>query len=191
MNTTILLVELFVVGFGAAIWMVLVALTFLGYESVRLDTVGSWGAPLPALAIVYVLGIIIDRLADSMFRRADRQLRERAYAGSAKDYHYVRTYVFYRAEKFEEIFDHARSKLRICRAWVFNFALSGLASVLLIWARMPDLAASTKWLLSALALFAGALLATGSWYAWHRLTDTYYVRLLHAYAVLREIEESR
>lgn len=178
------------IGTGAASWILLLVFAFLGYAWVDLDTFGSWNALLPVVAFVYVLGIVVDRIADSLLRKSDRRLRNRAFEGSEKDYHYVRTYVFYRSDKFKDIFDYSRSKLRICRAWIFNSALNALAAFVLIWVRMPQLAVHSKLLLSLLALCAGVLLALGSWYTWYRLTDNFYVRLLHAYTVINGIEQS-
>lgn len=188
MNTTNLFVELFVIGIGAAVWILLLLFSVLGYAWVDFDTLRSWNALLPIVAFIYVLGIVVDRIADTLLRKPDRRLRDRAFAGAEKDYHYVRTYVFYYSEKFKDIFDYSRSKLRICRAWIFNFALNGIATVVLVWTRIPEPPVLPKWLLSVLALSAGALLAFGSWHTWYRLTNNFYVRLLHAYTVINEIE---
>ena len=190
MSTTNLFVELFVIGMGAAVWILLFVLAVLGCTWASLDRFGSWNAFLPVLAFIYVLGIVVDRMADSLLRAADRRLRDRAFSGSEKDYHYVRTFVFYRSDKFKDIFDYSRSKLRICRAWIFNFALTALGTIVLIWVRAPQLAMHQKLLLTILAFCAGALFALGSWYTWYRLTDNFYVRLLHAYTVINGIEQS-
>ena len=69
MSTTNLFVELIVIGIGAAIWVVLAALAVFGYSWVPLDQVFSTFAAAPFLGVVYVLGIILDRVADAVFER--------------------------------------------------------------------------------------------------------------------------
>ena len=67
MSTTNLFVELLVIGVGASIWLILSTLSVLGYAWVPVDRLLSPSAAVPALALVYVLGIISDRVADAVF----------------------------------------------------------------------------------------------------------------------------
>ncbi|HUW32231.1 MAG TPA: hypothetical protein VM223_11515, partial [Planctomycetota bacterium] len=68
---------------------------------------------------------------------------------------------------------------------------TGLGTIVLICTRIPQAAVLSKWLLSALAVVASVLLATGCYYTWYRLTVNYYVRLRHAYDVIKEIEQQK
>lgn len=187
MKTTSLFVEIFVIGTGAAIWILLLVLTVFDYTWLDATLLGSWDTLVPIAALVYVLGIVIDRTADTVLRKPDRRIREQAFTGAAKDYHYVRTYVFYRSETFKDIFDYARSKLRICRAWVFNFTLIGLMIPIFVWTRLPHFALLQRLELSASGVVVCFVLAYGSWYTWRHLTRNYYLRLLHAYEVINKV----
>src|SRR5579871_6842915 len=66
MGTTDLFVELIVIGVGAVGWISLFALTLVGYDRPLINTViGTPAAAVPALAFTYLLGIIVDRIADA------------------------------------------------------------------------------------------------------------------------------
>ena len=67
MGTTELFVELIVIGVGALIWMVLGTLGIFGYDWVPLDRILSISALIPFLSMIYIIGIITDRIADVIF----------------------------------------------------------------------------------------------------------------------------
>lgn len=69
MSTTDLFVELMVIGIGASIWLILFIFSIFGYEWVPVDRVASLFALIPVAAVVYVLGIIVDRIADTIFEK--------------------------------------------------------------------------------------------------------------------------
>lgn len=67
MNTTSLFVELVVIGVGALAWVALLVLSVFGYDWVPLDPLLAAAATVPLLSVVYVLGIVSDRVADLLF----------------------------------------------------------------------------------------------------------------------------
>ncbi len=69
MNTTDLFVELIIIGIGGAIWLCLLIFGMFGYDWVPLDETLALAALIPFLSVAYVLGIIIDRVADAIFER--------------------------------------------------------------------------------------------------------------------------
>ncbi|NJN21306.1 MAG: hypothetical protein HC812_09070 [Leptolyngbya sp. RL_3_1] len=70
MSTTDLFVELLIIGVGAAIGLFLLVLTVFGYGWLAWDGLLSLPALLPILAIVYVLGIVVDRFSDRLFEKS-------------------------------------------------------------------------------------------------------------------------
>ena len=67
MATTALFVELVVIGFGAAIWVVLLACSLFGSEWLAIREQLGVVLALPSIAFVYVLGIVSDRVIDGLF----------------------------------------------------------------------------------------------------------------------------
>ena len=65
MNTTNLFVELIVSGVGAAIWVCLLVLLLFDVDRSALVALSAMPVlAIPALAVVYLLGILTDRLSD-------------------------------------------------------------------------------------------------------------------------------
>jgi len=67
MNTTNLFVELIVIGVGAFIWLILLVLSVFGYAWIPIEHMLAPAVTIPMLAVIYVLGIISDRIADTVF----------------------------------------------------------------------------------------------------------------------------
>ena len=78
MKTTSLFVELVVVGTGAALFVVLLLFTFFGdqpwlYQGIsESDDVASI---IPVLSLIYVLGIVVDKVAYRWFKSTEDHLR--------------------------------------------------------------------------------------------------------------------
>lgn len=194
MSTKNLFVELFVIGIGAIIWIFLLILTIFGYGWLNKEFFQSWNIlipliTLPLIALIYVIGIIVDRIADSSLVKIDVKKREEEFKKAEEDYHYVRTYLFYKSNKFKEIFDYSRGKLRVSRSWIFNFILIGLTMMFFVWIRLSEYPFILKFKISTFGLVTAILLANGSRYTWSILTKNYYGRILHAYEVVRKIEK--
>ena len=65
MNTTNLFVEVIVSGVGAAIWVCLLVLLLFDVDLSALVALSAMPVlAIPALAVVYLLGILTDRLSD-------------------------------------------------------------------------------------------------------------------------------
>lgn len=141
MNVTALFVELLVIGMGTATWLALFLAAILGY---RFDT--NLLQENPALigtltAIVYVLGIVVDRLVRDLFmptleakaRRAvftaDRIAQIKAIAPDIDESNLsmeMEKFIRANSESLAHKIDYNRSRLRICRAWILHFALIGV-----------------------------------------------------------------
>lgn len=177
MGTTNLFVELIVIGTGTAIWLVLLTLTFFGYEWVKLDKewMDSSFVAVFSLIIVYVLGILFDRFANSIFKD-DTRIGGRLYKlvfGKKKahkkppkpfenydEYDNTKAAVYSQLESLRDLYEYNRSRLRICRGWALNCVLIIVSLNLFIWTRLPQdyprvrLSASASVLLLAMAFAA-------------------------------------
>ena len=127
MNTTSFFVELVVIGVAALIWVVLFVLSVFGFDWGMAGKMMSFQAIVPLLSIIYVLGILTDRLADTMFGRC--------FQSSDRDseYYRARRIVFLRSQRLSDVLEYGRSRLRICRGWSFNAGMMVPAVNLFIW----------------------------------------------------------
>ena len=126
MNTTNVFAELLVIGLGpftALILIVMIALDPSGVSSA--DVFGfasSLAMIVPALAATYVLGIIVDRIADEIFGLRSKRIRH-AYFENDDDYHNARRTIIFHSEPMYRLRQYGRSRMRICRGWAINAVL--------------------------------------------------------------------
>ena len=184
MGTTELFVELIVIGIGGAAWIVLAVLSAFGYRWIPLEQALSLPVLVPALSLVYLVGIITDRLADVLFEAIwVPGLRRKHYDSnhSARD---DRRLIYTHNEYLASLIEYGRSRLRICRGWAFNATLCLVAANVFLALQFPASAFRTS-------LFWGVNLALGliallSWYTWYSLLDTQYRRLKDDAAFIRQ-----
>ena len=172
MNTTNLFVELMVIGVGALSAILLtVAAVFPAGSYAHLLNAESFAAIVlvPLLALTYVLGIIVDRLADRLFTRPAHRLRSHHFEDDAS-YHHARRTVLAGPEKIANLLEYARSRMRICRGWAVNSML-----LLLAWNLFADGRAA---FLGTALLF---VLLAGSIFAWRMLVASQYRKVLGKY----------
>ncbi|MFD4794647.1 hypothetical protein [Streptomyces anulatus] len=166
-------VEVLVVGIGSLTALVVFLVALGGAKN------ASHLAPLAestviaglALAFAYALGILMDRGADSVLTSKRRRLRARYFASSAI-YAEARRAISLNPDLVARA-DYARSRMRICRGWVFNSLLLFVAIDFAIM-RFP---LEGRILLISATTAIGALLVLGFYVAWRNITLTSYRKL--------------
>ncbi|MFN8413695.1 MAG: hypothetical protein U0Z26_15035 [Anaerolineales bacterium] len=121
MGTTELFVELIVIGIGAVIWILLGTFSIFGYSWVPGEGFLSVPTLIPFLSLVYIVGIVTDRIADVLFEATVPKLQKKYYSSSdnARD---DRRLIYSKNEYLANLIEYGRSRLRICRGWAFNAA---------------------------------------------------------------------
>lgn len=186
MNTTSLFVELVIIGIGSMLAILLLSLGLFDFQTVTLPANVTALVVLPFLSVAYVLGIVMDRLADKIFRRWDRTLRKQFFSNS-DEYHFERTYVYTHASnRINEAFDYGRSRLRIVRAWVINSALIILGSLSFAFNKSVVNDLFPRIILVAFSCTFWGLLCFGSIFAWRALLKADYARLSETYVFLHK-----
>lgn len=137
MNTTNYILELFIAGVSTVIWLALLSLAmwaesiltfyrFLGETDKLL--IAFLTAP-----IIYVFGVIVDRLVDSLFDIYNNKSLREKYFSSEEEYRIARSKVYLKSESLTNLFEYGRVRIRICRNWIFNgslILLSGLTFII-------------------------------------------------------------
>ncbi|MEP7137754.1 MAG: hypothetical protein ABI904_22745 [Chloroflexota bacterium] len=175
MGTTELFVELVVIGIGAFMWMVLATFGIFGYIWVPLDQLLSVSALIPFLSVIYIVGIVTDRIADVIFEAIWVPRLQRKFYSSSDMARDDRRLIYSRNEYLANLIEYGRSRLRICRGWAFNAVLIMVAANFFISAQVSDHALQIK-LYIWINLLVG-FIAYFSWYTWYKLSDTQYRRL--------------
>ena len=99
MSTTNLFVELIVIGVGALAWIVLLVLSLFGWAWVPTERVFSTVALVPLLSLIYVLGIVSDRIADSLFEHWWNDNLRKSRFPEINDYHAARRRILTRSDR--------------------------------------------------------------------------------------------
>jgi hypothetical protein len=184
MPTTSLFVELIVTGVGAFGWVTLAVLTVFGYQWVDLDRLLSLAGLLPvlavALAVTYVLGIAVDRVADQVFTPFARRLCSRSFA-TREDYERAKDIVYIESS-LRDLVEYNQSRLRICRGWVVNCAAGLISLNTFVWVQLPESTPRVKLTVAFSVLLLGV--GAGALNAWYQLRAVAYQRLAKQAGIL-------
>jgi len=173
MNTTNLFVELIVIGLGASVWVALFALSFLGIGwAPSLEKLFSFTFLIPTVSLIYVFGIVVDRVADSWFEKLWSNTLRNKWFQNINDYYRSRRLVYTGSERLGDLLEYSRSRMRISRGWALNSALIFVGFNLFMAIQSP--AVENKSLLWIVGSVAIALLTYGSYFAWFNLSVAEY-----------------
>jgi len=186
MSTTDLFVELIVVGLGAFSWLALLLLAVLGVDMALLRAIlAEPAAALPALVLIYLLGIVTDRAADRLFNLQWGEKKQRSlYPGGTEQFHQDKTLVLGQSDRFAQMYEYSRSRQRICRGWALNGALLLVAAFLLLFTRFSQLPNLSLLACTIAVLLPG--LVYGCWRAWLWMVDTELKRVQEQAKLLRQ-----
>jgi hypothetical protein len=175
MKTTNLFVELVIIGIGAFTWVFLLILTLFDYNWIPKTQSFNIVATIPLLSIIYLLGIISDRVSDFLIGKLQGDaLRKKAFHNN-DEYYNAYSLIFTRSDQLSDLHNYGRSRLRICRGWILNAILIAISLNLFTWIRVKncclryELSVFGSAFLFALAIFA--------WWAWRKLSIAEYEKI--------------
>lgn len=163
MKTTEIIVELVVIGLGP-LAMVLAFAVSADIPIVEIGPPNAVYSLLMALSFCYVLGIIFDRVADSIFSNAEDKVR-RSMFSSVEEFQIARSLVNKNSEHIAGWGEYGRIRLRVARGWALNSALMACAlpAMEFVYGRQASPIDSKYYLPFLALLFVGCL------YSWRRL----------------------
>ena len=188
--TTAVFAEILIVGLEVEAWLVLALLSVFGTDWIELAEVKDFATLLTVivLALAYVLGIIVDRLADTLLDYfEDTSLGESVKGALSKNPRLpkqpslatMRMTVMHASDGMTRFLDYQRSRWRIARATVLNLAIAGPVAALY-------LAVGTNvhraWELVPLA--CALVLIPTTYFAGVRIQDAWVARLVDAYKIV-------
>jgi hypothetical protein len=184
MGTTDLFVELLVIGVGAVLWSCLWTVAFFGIPEIPFEVLFTVPGLFIGLAYTYLFGILTDRVADSFFSGADNRIRTH-YFYTRAEYHEKRRFVMEGSPAVGAELRYIRSRLRICRGWVFNCVMSLFAFNSMI--IFSDIRIHYDPLLDCMVGTLGFLcMGMVCLFSWWKLTDTESRKIRHSAKYLAE-----
>lgn len=177
MSTTLLFAELLIIGLQATIWLSLLIVNIWGYRwlsTIQAIGFSDWQTVIVVLALsfVYVLGIIIDRVADLFFSGWDKRIREKIIPNAPLPIAVMRFELGKDNEYLNRQFEYTRSRMRIARASSINFALIILLAILFVLNHLQGDPGQVGYLIFLLVF--GSFLVCATLYTWHKLERTYF-----------------
>ena len=187
--TTAVFAEILIIGLQVEAWVTLALVSVFGTDWIDLGGVKDFTAlvTVGVLSLAYVLGIVADRLADTVLdrlertkpgKRIKRRLSKSRKVEKPAKIATMRMKVMHESDGMTRFLDYQRSRWRITRATVINLAVAApLAALYLavgtdesrLWALAP--------LLCALVLVPAVYLAAV------RIQDAWVERLVDAYRI--------
>lgn len=192
MTTTAVFAEILVAGLGALVWLLMLVLAMFPSTTLRVDSLQEWGALLTLVvaAGAYVLGVAVDRTADSAwdaFSRTpvgswvNRQFGESSHwyktpAPVSK----MRLTVIKESENLAKFLDYQRSRLRVARATALNLAASLPAAIMYLTTRIDAGPVGVVTVVFLLLVAFGVSVSVSE-----RIRSAYIHRLSDAYTLLK------
>ena len=161
-------------GVEALIWVVLVALTIAQPSKADYQAIAklhNWATPIAPvlLAVAYALGIVVDRVADSLFKKI---------FGKSSDPADLRLKVLARGDKVTDFLEYIRSKIRVARVTTLNLVAITVAMGFFL--ALCTSASCTQFFATMAVLLA---LTGASLFTTLRIGKTYDTRLQQAVAL--------
>jgi 8-oxo-dGTP pyrophosphatase MutT (NUDIX family) len=189
MATTAVFAEILIVGLQVEAWLVLVLLSIFGTKWIDLHSVADFAALLTVvvLGLAYVLGIILDRLADTLLDRFEKSKRgkrvKRRFSKNEKlvkpeKVATMRMKVMLESDGATRFLDYQRSRWRIARATVVNLALAGPAAALYL------VTTDVDWRWALVPPASALVLIPTTYFAGIRIQDAWIGRLVDAYTIV-------
>lgn len=190
MATTNVFAELLIIGIETLVWIALLIFCLFGYSWIDFSMFNQLALAIPLAALTYVIGIIMDRVSDTLLAGADHRIRRSVLGESAAPlFASLRISILARSPYLSTDLDYLRSRLRIMRSSIINFGLLAVCGATFILTRLR-LAPPAHYTAAATVFLAGVILASLSHYAWRASSITYYLRLQTAFALLPELREN-
>ncbi|MBN8580812.1 MAG: hypothetical protein J0L96_09080 [Anaerolineae bacterium] len=181
MATTVVFVEILIIGLQALIWFVLFFIALVDLSWISLNTFKGWEnlTTLLILAFSYTLGIIVDRIADTLFSPLDNKICGNAITNKTVPVWKMRLFIMTQDNGITKYLEYIRSRLRIARSTTLNIALIIISFIV---NNINGLFGQFNWI-TVFGVFVGIAVVTLSFFSWRSMTRNYYERLSQAYGV--------
>lgn len=123
MESTLLYVEMIIIGIETFIWMCMFFINIIGNKSFTIifNVLNNLTSSLILIGCLYIIGILMDRLSDIVFENTENKIRKKSGL-EAKT-----TMLIWESADQEKYFDYTRSRIRIVRASIINIPLIAIS----------------------------------------------------------------
>ena len=158
MNTTMVFAELIVIGVEGMIVLAFLFLAFFDVAIVKnaMDFFKDWEPMIYFifLSMLYVLGVLLDRLADSHFDADENKLIRQIIHDMEEDFIVIRYSLGKQNEYLNQQLEYTRTRIRIVRASALTFPMIAISAIIYIFNKHKSIA-QTEYILMAVILGVG------------------------------------
>jgi hypothetical protein len=178
MSTTLLFAELLIIGIQAGLWLFILFLNIVGLtwlQNIQVAVISDWQALIVVflLSFLYVMGIIVDRVADTFFSKWEYRIAKEGFPERKLPLVVLRFATSRDDEHLNHQYEYNRSRMRITRSSAINFALTTILSLSLIIVHGQNLPNILRWNLGIAIFIFGILLSFLAMYSWRKLMRGY------------------
>ena len=178
MSTTLLFAELLIIGIQAGLWISLLLLNIVGFSwlpNIQFAIIADWQTLIVILLLsfLYVVGIIVDRVADTIFSKWEYRLAKEGFPERDSPLVVLRFATSKDDEHLNHQYEYNRSRMRISRSSAINFALTTIFAVLLVVVHGQSSPNGLRWNLAIAIFMLGTLLSLSAVYSWRKLMRGY------------------
>ena len=176
MSTTLLFVEILLIGLQSGVWIIFLVLVLWGndflklLENVWLSDINI-AIGLIIISFLYTIGIVIDRIADTIFERWYTGLKNKVFPSRKTPTQKMRFELSKSNPELANNMYYARSRIRIARASVVNFILITMFSLMYVVTRIPP--SANRNVLAVYILVIGLTLTASVIWAWKKLSVSF------------------
>ncbi len=185
MSTTSLFIEILIIGYMGLAWLVMIPAILFGIPDMQsvLDVIDKAEIliTITLTSFAYFLGILIDRIADSVLDKWDEIIRNKTRCSDEPSILSMQASLFVKAPESVNRFSYQQSRLRIVRAAVLNVGLFFITSLVFVFTRVSG--GNDKVVALASLLFIAAIWAA-TFFAYNRITWSYWRRTRREYLSL-------
>lgn len=171
MNTSLVFAELIIIGLEGGIWLLLLFTGAYGAKALSdiLSLFRDWQILVTAvlLVLIYVFGVIIDRMADWAFRSREHKLDDEIVGNMPVTISVMRYSLGTQNDFLNQQLEYTRTRIRIVRASTINFLLIAVGLSFFFLNQLPASAMRLQYV--AITLLAGGALSYGSYRTWRSL----------------------
>jgi 8-oxo-dGTP pyrophosphatase MutT (NUDIX family) len=187
--TTAVFAEIVVAGLGAETWISLLILSIFGSKWIDIGAVSGWVALITILVVAaaYVLGVLIDRVADTILVTSKLAfLLRRRPVDKPANIERMRMCLLSKDNAAARFLDYQRSRVRVARATLLNLLVLLPVTVLFL---LSQTNASALGVIAVAVIICAAVIVTAV--AYRGIEFAYMCRLSDAYQLATDMPETR
>ncbi len=192
MSTTALFVELLIVGLESLVWISLFLCAFFGVDwllgLINIFEKADLFITTVLVGFAYLIGILLDELFDSLTGWWSNRIKSSIHEKGLPKMWDMQAYIFSHSKEAIEQLGYIRTRVRIMRSSIFNFALIGISAVLFVNNQIASVnhpVGRINWVVGIVGLLLVGITAFIYW----RLEQAYWFRVMGIYKSLKNLSK--